>query len=315
MKKIYTLFLSLCFISTAANAQVIFSDDFENYTLGPVGSQNLPVWSVWSGNVSNTAESIIASDAFAASGSQSGLIGAGQGPQDAMLILGNLEMGTFQLSFNMYIPSGKTGYFNIQGRTSASGGAGNGGAGVFNSANIVFNNQTTGSGMPGLGGTYTNIGDAEPLVDWNYPEDEWFPIVILFDPENNVWTMTIDEVELAPMDFQSDRVIGAIDFFALDANNEYYIDDLVYEEVIISSVSNPILTGAKVYPNPVSDLLRIETSESVDEITIYNLLGSPLLQMNPDNGSSVVDMGSFSEGLYFVELRIGNETSTIKVTK
>ncbi len=314
MKKFYSLFLFLFIISMTADAQII-NDDFESYTLGAVGSQNLAVWSVWSGNVGNTAEAIITSNAFAASGTQSGFIGAGAGPQDAMLVLGNIETGTFQLTFNMYIPAGKTGYFNLQGTTSSSGGAGAGGNGVFNSSNVVFNNQSSPNGMPGLGGTYPNIGDADPVLSWDYPEDAWFPMVILFDPVNNAWTMSVDGVELAPQDFQTDQVIGAIDFFAIDANNEYYIDDVLYEEVIISSVSNPILNGAKAYPNPVTDLLRVETSEKVDEITVYNVLGSPLLNMTPNNASPTVDMSSFSAGLYFVELRIGKETSTIKVTK
>ena len=70
---------ALLFIITSSNAQII-DEDFEGYTLGPMGSQNPSVWGVWSGNTSNLTESITVSNAFASSGSQSGFIGSGPGP-------------------------------------------------------------------------------------------------------------------------------------------------------------------------------------------------------------------------------------------
>ena len=125
MKKLYILLFALSFTYFCADAQMI-DENFDNYTLGDLDDQNPEVWSVWSGNI-NGPESIGVSDVVAASGTQSGFIGVGPGPQDAMLQLGNIsENGTYELTFNMYIPAGRTGYFNIQGQTSATGGAGNG---------------------------------------------------------------------------------------------------------------------------------------------------------------------------------------------
>lgn len=296
------------------NAQII-DDNFDSYTLGDMADQNPDVWSVWSGNINSTAESIGVSDAFAASGTQAGFIGAGPGPQDAILRLGNLTTGTYELSFNMYIPEGKTGYFNIQGMTTASGGAGSGGNGVFNSSNLVFNNIESASGMGGLGGSYPNTA-GEPDFTWEYPEDAWFPVLILFEPDSNRWTMTVDDVVVAPQEFEDDGVIGGIDFFGINSNNEYYIDDVLFEEVsTISDVSNPVLRSAKVYPNPVTDRLTIETTEQVDEIIIYNILGNPILKTTPNSASPVMEMGDFSPGIYLIDVRMGNETTTIKVTK
>ena len=237
-----------------------------------------------------------------------------------MLILQNIdEVGVYELSFMMYIPAGRTGYFNIQGQTSPSGGAGNGGNGVFNSPNLVFNNTASPNGTPGLGGAYPGIADADPAYSWSYPEDAWFPISIVFEiaeqASESGWTLTVGETTLDRQPFDDDQVIGAIDFFALDANNEYFIDDVLFDVVAPNSVEELKLDKFSVYPNPVSDLLTIETSELVDEITIYNLLGSAVLNINPDNQTSVLDLSSFSFGMYLVEVRIDDAFKTIKITK
>ncbi|MFT7450104.1 MAG: hypothetical protein ACI9VN_000817 [Patescibacteria group bacterium] len=318
MKKFYFLFFAALFASMAVNAQLI-DENFDGYTLGDMNDQNPDVWGVWSGS-NNGGESIGVSNAFAASGTQSGFIGAGPGPQDAILRMGNIEEnGTYELSFNMYIPAGKTGYFNLQGETTNSGGAGGGGAGVFNSSNLVFNNTDSANGMAGLGGAYGNVDDADPTYSWDYPEDSWFLVHILFvisdDSDSTGWTMSINDVELEKQDYAADGIIGGIDFFGINANNEYYVDDILFDEVIMINTENPVLRSMKVYPNPVADMLTIETTEQVDEITIYNLLGSPVLNTTPNVLSPVLDMSSFSAGLYMVEVKIGDDTRTIKVTK
>ncbi|MFT5103166.1 MAG: hypothetical protein ACI86C_000818, partial [Candidatus Latescibacterota bacterium] len=113
MKKIYFLTMALCAFAFTANAQFFIEDDMESYTLGDMGSQNLTVWSVWSGTPS-PAEDIDVVDTFARSGTQSGYID-GSGGVDAMLWFNNRDSGDYTLSMYVYIPPTKGGYFNIQG--------------------------------------------------------------------------------------------------------------------------------------------------------------------------------------------------------
>ncbi len=296
------------------NATAQINDNFEGYSLGDMADQNPTVWGVWSGNLTNTSESIEVSNAFASSGTQSGRIGPGEGPQDVMLLLGNKTMGVHRLSFNMYIPAGKTAYFNIQGETSSTGGAGDGGQGVFNSSNLIFNNTSGTTGSAGTGGSYPNLTD-NPEFSWEYPENTWFPVSILFEPEAGLWTMSVNNVALAPQELREDNIIGAIDFYALNTNNEFYLDDVLYEEEEVSNVDNPVLTNVLAYPNPVSDELTIETSEQVDEIILYDILGNLLLKNIPNDAFPVMDFSKFNPGLYFVRVKIGNQTTTFQVTK
>ncbi len=307
MKKIYLLTFIVAVFSVSTNAQII-DDSFETYNLGPMEDQNPTVWRTWSdGYVA--AESITVVNDQANTGSQSGYIGAGPGPQDAVLDLGNLGSGDYTLRWQMYIPAGATGYFNIQGTIPAGTMAG-----VFNSPNLVFNNTQSTSGAPGLGGAYPNIDDADPAYSWSYPEDEWFTVKIYFDIDATTWTMTVDGTELAPQLFDADNVLGGIDFFAIDANNEYWIDDVYFDEGTLSS-NDLAATSFQVYPNPVVDNLNIQSNEPVKTVSIYNVLGKLVHQSSPNTVSPSIDMGAYKSGVYFVEVTIGDSTKTVKVIK
>ena len=86
-----------------------------------LNSTFLVTWVLRQDPAGSPAENIIVSDDFAASGTKSGFIGPGQGPQDALLYLGNETTGDYTLRWNMYVPSGNEGYFNVQGTIPASG--------------------------------------------------------------------------------------------------------------------------------------------------------------------------------------------------
>src|SRR5690606_19692559 len=246
MKKNYLSFLIALFC-TFCTLHAQFTDDFESYALGTYHGGH---WSSWGGTAGS--EDIIVSSNFAFDGTNAGLI-AGSTVQDALLNLGNKTSGLYEISFQAYIPAGKSGYMNFQGTLSPSGGAGGGGGGVFNSPNLIFNNVQSTGGSPGLGGAYPNVTDASATYTWSYPQRAWFPIAIEFDIDNGLWTMSINGTTLPAQPFDDENVLGGLDFYSFDANNEMYIDAIVYADLL--SVGEEFLNPFKVYPNPVNDYL------------------------------------------------------------
>ncbi len=60
----------------------------------------------------------------------------------------------------------------------------------------------------------------------------------------------------------------------------------------------------KVYPNPASDILTIEAPDNIKaEYFIYDVSGRLLGQWSMVNGKSVIDVSSFAEGVYIIELQ------------
>lgn len=300
MKKIYLLLITLAFISFDSNAQLI-EDDFEFYVAGPIGNQNPNVWRTWSGTPS-ADEDLEVVFGTANSGDQSGFIG-NNGIQDVILQLGNRTTGFYTLQFQMFLPAGSTGYFNIQGEVPAGPLAG-----VFNSGNIFFNES---GATPGVGEE-----DGANAVVFTYPEETWFPVTIEFDVDNTTYQMSIDGnlVHATPAGFNADNTLGGIDFFSLNGNTSYFVDDVLFVEGTLSSTDFEGNTF-KVYPNPVVNVLNIQSNEAVSKVAVYNVLGQNVYSKTPNAISPKVDMSTFKSGVYFVEVTIGNSTKTVKVIK
>lgn len=300
MKKSYFLTFVILIFAFNSNAQII-DDDFESYALGFL----VPTahWSNWSQSTGSSSENIIISNTFASSGTQSGFIGNSE-IQDALLLLGNLTSGLYTLEFKMYVPSGNSGYFNIQG--TIPGGIL---AGVFNSGDIYFNQDNA---NPGVG-----VDLANDTVTFNFPHDTWFTVTIDFNLDLGVPTYQIfidgTPIDPTPYSFQDDATLGAIDFFSASATHSAYYDDFLFDNSL--SVEEFSLDSFSVYPNPVNDILNINSRANVNSITIYNVLGKTILESTPNKISPSIDMSALPSGIYLVKVVIGENSKTIKVIK
>lgn len=306
-------------LSTSFLTAQIIDDDLESYTLGNMAAQNPTVWSTWSGTPTGaTAEDLTVSNAQANSGNQSGFVGAGAapngGPQDVLLLLGNRTTGEYTLEFQMFIPTGKTGYFNLQG-TTANGGAGPvamPGTGVFNSGNITFNLD---GAAPGIVEDISGAATPVTFNTFSYPENEWFPVVIYVNLSSFSYTLSINGVIGNAVGLQVEAVLGGIDFFAIGPNNEFYIDDVLFREGNFLSTPSFEKNTFTLYPNPVKDRLTVQSQLPVDSIAVYDLLGRKVISEKPESVSPSVDMSGLPSGAYLVVVNIGGTSKTVKVLK
>ena len=115
MKKMYLLVAGLAAFNL--NAQ-LFSDNFDAYSAGQyLGPQSL-TWSTWSGTEGGNEDVQItsANSSSAPNSIYLSSTSANGGPQDVVLKFGQLyNSGIFTLQKKVFINSGKTGYYNIQG--------------------------------------------------------------------------------------------------------------------------------------------------------------------------------------------------------
>lgn len=68
-----------------------------------------------------------------------------------------------------------------------------------------------------------------------------------------------------------------------------------------------------VYPNPVKDLLHINTQEALEKIEVADLLGRTVFKQN--NVSKSVDISSLNKGVYILKLTSEKGISTKKIIK
>jgi len=197
-------------VASAAQAQVVFNDDFESYASGA----NIHGQGGWKGWDNGVAAGAMISTAQAASGTKSVNISGGS---DLVHEFGYTG-GQYNLSISQYIPSSSSGttYFILMNRY-ADGGAGNNW-----SVQIPINLDT--------GAIVDDMAANE--VPTTAIEDAWVNWTFTIDLNANLVGTYYNGQFFSEHAWQTDgaAALGAIDLYANNAGAVYY-DDLVIEQV------------------------------------------------------------------------------------
>lgn len=197
-----------CVVPCALDPNSIICDDFETYNFGNVSPQS-PHWIPW--DLNDGAANIVGCDVvntFASNGTKSMRVRQdGAAGDDQLLQLGNKTTGRYSLSWKYYVPAGKATYFNIQGNSLVPG---------QTFANEVYFRVT---------GVVDNISPT-PAASGTFPFDQWFPIKIIVDLDNDIAKLYVNNTLLRAWAYTTN--FGAIDFYAADATYLAYIDEVEY---------------------------------------------------------------------------------------
>ncbi|MCW9094789.1 MAG: T9SS type A sorting domain-containing protein [Ignavibacteriaceae bacterium] len=221
MKKVL-LSLSLIFVfSVLSIAQVtVFSDNFDSYLAGEqLACQNPTDWTTWSSLPCDPVEDGYVSSNYAHSGSNSFVIVQNN---DQVHEIGPYTSGKWEVNWQMYIPTGASGYFNTLS---------------------IFAGAASEWGMQ----AYLNVGGAGTLdaggvtaATFTYPNDTWIFVQVIVD-------LDIDQAQFwmdGTMIYQWQWTLGALggggslqlnanDFFGAVATDETYYDDYQVLDLII----------------------------------------------------------------------------------
>ena len=80
-------------------------------------------------------------------------------------------------------------------------------------------------------------------------------------------------------------------------------------------VEDNTFDGFNYFPNPVKDVLTLESPMTIDSIEILNVLGQRIMTIESQNTTQNIDMSNVQSGAYFVKVSIGNQTKTIRILK
>lgn len=84
-----------------------------------------------------------------------------------------------------------------------------------------------------------------------------------------------------------------------------------YKEIEDDAVEENLVGNVNVYPNPVKDILTVETSE-YQNVAIYDLAGK-CVKEQPVDGVVNIDMSQMTKGVYFIKMNNENGTVTRKI--
>jgi hypothetical protein len=81
------------------------------------------------------------------------------------------------------------------------------------------------------------------------------------------------------------------------------------------SINDFELSSFNYYPNPVNDKLSLRAQNTIQNVSVYNMLGQEVIRTSPNMSSDELDMSNLESGAYFVQVTIQGVTETIRVIK
>ncbi|OYU83701.1 MAG: hypothetical protein CFE24_10270 [Flavobacterium sp. BFFFF2] len=122
--------------------------------------------------------------------------------------------------------------------------------------------------------TTANVWE-ELLFDYNSPT--------LFPPVNN----------------NDNKIVFFFDFGTQgdgSVNSTYYFDDITFADALSAPTFNR--SNVKLYPNPTTNQLTIESTSELHQITIYNAVGQEVMQLQPNSTRITIQTNDLAAGLY-----------------
>lgn len=285
-------FVLATFSLQAQTREIVYEDDFDSYTVGDHLAETIPDWwSTW-GNDPGSAEDAVFSDEEALSSPNSVMV---SGTNDNILKLGNKTNGVYMVDFDLFVPVGFGGYFNIQHYEAP---------GIEWAFEVYF--KADGTGFVNAGG--------QNATTFTYTQGVWFSVHNHIDL-NEDWAEIYFEDELIyEWQFSLQALgdpgllqLGALNFFAgvVTGSGEtplYYFDNISFEADIEQIV----------YINDFDDYTVGDYIAVVDPdwwTTWQNLPGTAEDALIVDEQSSSPDNSVKVDGTTDLIFKIGNKSS------
>jgi hypothetical protein len=257
-------------VTLQSNDEVLLLEPFEEYTVGnKIAAEAVAAghdwWTTWSNQPGGSEDGVVAS----LDGTQCGHLTYGN---DQVLLLGDEENGNYDLEFDILVPEGKNGYFNILHHF-----AGSNSTWAMQCYLHLTNDGQNSTSAPGQGTIHAGSNGTATLTNVAY--DQWMHFRLNVDTDTDVATYYYtapgqDEVLVCTWQWSLDsfgnntvgRTLAAMNFYPPEnaATSEYYLDNFSFKK--IGGESAPELS---VDPEEVSAELAEDDMTTVD-ITIAN---------------------------------------------
>ena len=80
-------------------------------------------------------------------------------------------------------------------------------------------------------------------------------------------------------------------------------------------ISDNSFEGFSYYPNPVKNVLTLKSQIGIDNISVYNIVGQQIMNINDAETIQNIDMSNLQTGAYIVKVSVNNQIKTIRVLK
>src|SRR5690554_2817516 len=163
------------------------------------------------------------------------------------------------------------------------------------------------------------------FIDWNGDldfnnTDERYEIGILANSTGTDGIQLTGEITVpadAPLGMTRMRVVKQFDAFTTSgcASVDWGAAEDYSVNVDLESSVNFSDYDFRMGPNPTKDFVQINSTENIQSIKVYNLLGQQVLNNQTNVQSPQVDLTSLQNGVYLMEITIKDNKEVFKIVK
>jgi len=291
----HILLPALLLTASALNAQ-LYTENFDSYAVGDyIAVEAGPTWVTWTSGTEGTEIDAQVTDEAALSGAQSLKIFGNEagGPLDVVLVAG-LE-GAFEVTFNLLIPEGSSGYYNVQ------------------------ENQVPGTAWAfdcfmNVNGTMSFGIDQVEVLTASYTPGEWLKLTHLIDTNSDLMHLYLNDEYVAQLPYDGAQ-IGGVNFYALGDGSAplYYVDDVLVDttDPVVDNVQVVTALDCTFGPNPAQDLVRVQANLDNALVRVLALDGKVVLEERRNDlvGGAQLNL-DLDNGIYLLELTNGSQRMT-----
>lgn len=96
---------------------------------------------------------------------------------------------------------------------------------------------------------------------------------------------------------------------------DLYLDNIIFYKAGSLSTNDFQTVDFKVFPNPTQADWNISSSNIINSIAVYDILGKQVLSLKPNSNQVVLDASSLRSGIYITKIEGENGTKTVKLVK
>lgn len=299
MKELLLLLCFFCGSLITSGQNVLIEEDFDTHSAGDLVAATLGLpWTTWVNTPDPTYDTPLSNE-YSASGHLSMKLSSATtngGPTDMVLKLGNKISGIYNIQWNMYIPAGFGGYFNLQHME------------VIGTGSWIMETTLRASGA-------IEVSQNMTFPTATYPHDEWFEVQVTVDLNTQQGYLTVAGEPVSSWSMNMNALggaginqLGAVNFYAAAGGDlcTYYVDDVLFEEIFTTGIPQPVTERPSIHPNPFSHGFQVEGHHGRPMI-LFDATGRTISEMRPASiGTVGVDTSALPSGLYFLRLGEAN---------
>ena len=154
-----------------------------------------------------------------------------------------------------------------------------------------------------------SVGDTIVYVD--YDDSSPWPV----EGDGDGPSIEYCDLTMSALDHNNDGSFWSRSFMFVSIFNGDSIFGTPGMGCIIISVENPEneAVAIRIYPNPTTDIINIDTDGNEYEVKIYNVAGSLVKEIIINGSNNAIDLSSMNKGMYY--LQFIDNTATIRTVK